>query len=393
MPPTPFISYSKDRHRVVEVAIALRRHGLPAWRDADSLRFGAATREVIEGELDHCQGALLWLSEDTLASDYVTRIELPAIQRQVERRGFRVFPVFVGMTPSAGIDAVVRAAGIEIGNHNGHVLNADATLASETAVIARKYAGVALRDAASAGQRPAVVRCVTRDDTALRRDEADLNFDWRSEYGATLANDSTVARLTDALGAATAEMSASFDRPEVEMELKCHLHIAVALGHAFRKPTGRVPTVRVGEEWWPCADVDVRLATEPLQRHVSIGDASSRAAAVLISLTHDVTAGVNVTVSASRRRYARRTTLVAPAGTGQFAVPDAVTANVWAHQVADEMQHLRADGISDLDVYMAGPVQFAVMLGWRLNAIATVRLFHWQGNHGPYAAAWTLPPV
>lgn len=68
MSASAFISYSKSRPVLAQVAHALRRHGAPPWRDADSLPIGGRTREEIEAELERCHGALLWLSEDTLRS-------------------------------------------------------------------------------------------------------------------------------------------------------------------------------------------------------------------------------------------------------------------------------------------------------------------------------------
>lgn len=395
MAPTAFISYSNSRAVLAEVAHALRRHGAPPWRDVESLPLGGRTREEIEAELERCHGALLWLSNDTLESAYVVNVELPAIQRQVERRALRVLPVFVDMDPREAIDRVSELAGIEIGDNNGHVLDTEAPIQVEAAAIARAYLATVLRDASRGAQRPPVVRCVTRDETASRRDEADANLDWRFEYGhdADLPDDELVARLRDALASATSVVSATFQPGVVELELKCHLHVAVALGHAFRKPTGILPWTRVGDEWWAAEDVPV-LSGGAMGESRSVGPAQLDRAAVLVSVTRDVAPGVNRTVAATRRRYAHRVSLAPLGGPGQHAVPDARTTNAWAQQVADAMQRLRDEQpVAEIDLFMAAPVQFAVMLGWRLNAAGRVNLYHWRGNQGPYALAWTLPPT
>lgn len=392
MPAIPFISYSQDRAIVEQLARALRLHGIPAWRDEDSLPFGERTQEAIQAELASCDGALLWLSERTIASDYVKRIELPAIHRELQRREFRLFPIFVGMSPEAGIDALLQATGIHIGNHNGCVIDLTANVAAETTRIAKRYVATSLADRANV-PRPPILRCVTRDDTALRRDAADLNFDWRHEHRGGLPDASTSATLQDAIGTGAEEVKANFQHHKVELELKCHLHLGVAFGHAFRKTTGRVPIVRAdAENMWSCIDVASSIA-EGLPHHTSNEDVTSRSAAILISLTQDVTAGVNAFVAQSGARYARRLSFEAPSGPGQFAVPDALTANAWAQQVADAMQSVQTAGIDNFDIFLAAPVTFAVMLGWRLNAVGSVRLFHWTGNRGPYAEAWNLPPV
>ena len=395
MSASAFISYSKSRPVLAQVAHALRRHGAPPWRDADSLPIGGRTREEIEAELERCHGALLWLSEDTLRSAYVLKVELPAIQRQVERRGLRVVPVFVGMEPRQGAEKVRELTGIEIADNNGHVLDQSAPIESEAILIATAYVDTALRDAAEGPLRAPVVRCVTRDDTAQRREEADNNFDWRDEYGnaALLPDPEVLRQLQVALAQTTSSVNARFQAGVVELELKCHLHIALALGHAFRKPTGMLPWTRVGDQWWPVQDVPTFVEGGLIEGR-SVGPPDVDRAAVLISLTRDVEPGVNQTVATTGRRYEQRISLRPLSGPGQHTVPDPTTANAWAQQVADAMQRLRdQQPIAAIDLFMAAPVQFAVMLGWRLNAAGPINVYHWRGNQGPYDLAWTLPPT
>lgn len=396
MPITPFISYSKDRDVLAVVAQALRFHGAAPWRDVESLPAGSRTHDEIEAELGRCHGAILWLSQATLDSDYVMKVEVPLIQRQVERRAFRLLPVFVGMRPSEAIRAVRSRTGIDIGDHNGHTLDSDAAMEEEAAAIVRKYVDAAVNDRAKTVERDPIVRCVTRDDTAARRSEADLNFDLRREHSdGGVPDEATAVKLQQAISSACSAVSASFESPTVDLELKCHLHIGVALGHAFRKPSGRRPRVRVEDEtWWDVAMVKQAGADLPaLERATSNGEVGSSRTAVLVSLTQDVSNGVNRSVAAGNLRYRRRQMFWPAGGPGQFAVPDAVTANLWAQQVADVMQEERSNGVTDFDVFMAAPIPFAVMLGWRLNAIGPVRLHHWVGNQGPYAPVWTLPAV
>ena len=395
MPATAFISYANSRPVLAQLAHALRRHGAPPWRDEDSLPLGGRTRDEIEAELARCDAALLWLSEDTLRSAYVLNVELPAIQRHAERRGLRVVPVFVGMEPRQAADKLRELTGIEIADNNGHVLDPSATVESEAAVIAARYLDTTLRDAAEGPARPPVVRCVTRDDTAQRREEADVNFDWRTEYGnAPLLPDSEVLQqLQFALTHTTSSVNARFPAGAVELELKCHLHIALALGHAFRKPTGMLPATRVGDLWWPVEDLPAFI-DGALTEGRSVGPPGVDRAAVLVSLTRDVTPGVNQTVATSGRRYEQRIALTPSTGPGQHTVPDPTTANAWAQQVADAMQRLRDQrSHAEIDLFMAAPVQFAVMLGWRLNAAGPINVYHWRGNQGPYDLAWTLPPT
>ena len=59
-----------------------------------------------------------------------------------------------------------------------------------------------------------------------------------------------------------------------------------------------------------------------------------------------------------------------------------------------------ADAIVDLadrtdvdrvDLFLATPVELAVMIGWWTNASGRIDLMNWAGKTGPYERMWTLP--
>ena len=78
-------------------------------------------------------------------------------------------------------------------------------------------------------------------------------------------------------------------------------------------------------------------------------------------------------------------------GPDQQAV-NADNVNAWAEQAAEAVRALRAlPGVETVDVFLAVPIGFAVALGWRLNAVGGVHLFHPAGNAGQYEAVWMLP--
>jgi hypothetical protein len=75
-------------------------------------------------------------------------------------------------------------------------------------------------------------------------------------------------------------------------------------------------------------------------------------------------------------------------------VADSISANGWAGQTAEAIRTAsRQPGVADVDLYIAAPLQVAVFLGWRLNAVGRVHIHHWVGNAGPYQRVWTLPPT
>jgi formylglycine-generating enzyme required for sulfatase activity len=89
-----FISYShKDRAWVDRLCTMLRplehRYGLERWDDS-RIQAGMLWRDEIEKALASAQVALLLVSADFLASDYVTRSELPPLFHAAKQEGLRI---------------------------------------------------------------------------------------------------------------------------------------------------------------------------------------------------------------------------------------------------------------------------------------------------------------
>lgn len=391
---TIFISYSKDVERVRGLVEALRRHGLRTWRDQDSLEQGAATEAVIEADLERCDTAMIWLGGNTLSSEFVCKNELPLIFRHHAVRGLRIVPLFVDVDVAGGVQAIRAAIGHEIGSHNGYHFDRAKSLEEHLTEVANREVRATLRQRSQAPRIPRpTVRCVTRSDAAGGRDEADLNLDWITEYPAdgTLPDTATVDALQAALHASSQHLIASFGAGTVDLYHKCHLHLAVAIGFELRRVTGLRPRVDVEGSWWE-VDVAPALAEEEqLIQRVTNGPAGGTRTAIEISLTRNVGPMANAYVTTTDIAYRRRVELTPTGGPNQQSVTTA-NVNAWAEQAAGAMRALRAlPGVEAIDVFVAAPVGFAVALGWRLNAIGGLHLYHLSANFGPYKRVWSLP--
>ena len=385
---TTFISYSGDRQRRVELVHALRDHGVIPWRDVENLDAGDPTTDVIEAELSECSSVILWVNETVLGSAYVADVELPAIARAVRDRAIRITPVFDGLTPSEAAERISRF-GIEIGDNNGHVVDASLADGYTAAAIALAHATGEVRAARRSG-RPPIVRLVTYDDTAAHRDDAVLNLDWRHHFASPTLDRSSEDRLRDALAKMTAAMKAIYGATEITLAVKAHLPIAVALGHAFAEPTGC--TIRMTRD-----DVSYTVrrtgtdATPLREAPYSKGPIDVRAAAVEVAVTRDTEAGVNGYIGAGNR-YRERILLVPPDGPGRFALDGSETCNAWARQISEVVARLAArSDIDRVDLFLACPVELAVAIGWWANATGPMQLLNWTDKTGPYAPMWRLP--
>ncbi len=89
-----FISYShRDSKWLERLRTMLRpleqHHGLELWDDS-RIQPGSLWREEIEKALASARVALLLVSSDFLASDFVTRNELPTLFRAAKQEGLRI---------------------------------------------------------------------------------------------------------------------------------------------------------------------------------------------------------------------------------------------------------------------------------------------------------------
>lgn len=394
MPPRVFLSYQhEDRGDVAQLARALREAGMRPWQDVDNLTAGTPTRDEIRRVIeDDCCGAIVWLSARALASDFVTRVEIPELLGRAEGGGFTLMPVFVGLPPEQGNSLLLQQQGVEVSPYSGHVLDVASEVASQARVIAKRFIEARLRSVAKATSDRPTIRMVSRADTAGSIDSSWLDFDWRHVFvtGPSPA-DSGRKVPVEALLRSIDTLLGAVPPGAVRLDARCHLSIAVAMGYALRQPTGAVPEIAVGEEWWAASMEQLGTAL-PLNLSRAPGSDTGGHLSVELSLTQDVENGVRATIAAENLRYACRLKFRPPDGPFRDSVADGAAANKMAEQVVREVLETRGEfGATQLDLYLACPLPVATFIGWRLNAVGRVRLFEWDPTEGRYSPGLSLP--
>ena len=383
---TAFISYSGSRTDRAELVKALRECGVTPWRDVESLTVGARTTDEIELELSRCSSAIVWINDDIFDSEYVANVELPAISRAARTRGMRIVPVFDGMSPEMAAERF-GLIGIEIGDSNGHLVDAGERIERTSAAIAARCAQSEVRASRDA-QRSAVVRAVTYDDTASHLEDAVLNLDWRHCFDRGRLVPQEAKRLESVLSMVAAEVKSHYGASEIVLAAKVHLPVAVALGRAFAEPTGcTLRMERLGETCFVHRDVPVASALEETLH--PLGPVSARIGAVEVAVSRETEEGVN-TYAADGHRYRRRVKLTAPDGPGRFAM-DLKDCNGWARQIGEVLTSIAARReIDAIDLFLACPIELAVAIGWWTNAAGSIALLDRSGPSGMYRPMWHL---
>ena len=95
-----FISYShRDRQWKDRMAVHLqplvRQHSIDDWSD-DRIPPGADWEEEIDSAIESARVAILLISANFMASDFIQDKELPKLIAAAERRGLTLFPVLIG---------------------------------------------------------------------------------------------------------------------------------------------------------------------------------------------------------------------------------------------------------------------------------------------------------
>jgi hypothetical protein len=397
LPPRAFISYRRtDEGEARAVGQALRRAGVRPWRDLDDLAIGRPTEQEIRQAIrTECGGAVLWLSRAALESDFIMELELPEIVRQATEGGFVVVPVFRDMSPNETADLVRTRTGLEIGGYNGEVVHGDHDVPAAVRRIAAAYVLSAIGPLGSAAlaARP-TIRAVTRDDTAGSLDAAALDFDWRNAYTDPpyVPDPLTQLDLKDSLGASVSTLLAAHGQGDIRLDIKVHLSVAVALGHALRRPTGAVPVILHEEGEWRAIAGNPESPEPALEEELEIGPVGADALAAELSVSQSVREGVDPHIARRGEPYRARVRFSPPGGPSQTALVSPEQANAWAEQVVTRIVAVRSElQALSTSLFIAAPLPLAVLLGWRLNAVGPVVMHEWASNVGPYIEAWSLP--
>jgi CBASS immunity sensor of nucleotide second messenger signals len=399
-----FLSYR--RTRVDEACLLIEAQhdvGVPTWQDLGDLGAGhtdALLREVLGA--DSTSNAVCWLTPDVEKSDVITRTELPAILKRIEKNdGFFMLPVAAG---GLGYDDVTRVVGTYVGVHdlgqwNLHKVASDPITANDAACIARKVLKRRVQEVSKQLPPGQPMRLVinTRKKPPFELGVA-LSLDWTHRFDGRMAKlpETWKEQLLPALEAAAQSCEQHARGRRIIAEGLCALPVAVALGSAFLSTRGlslawrQISPKRAPDIW----SLDERLESSGFTAQIRDGNVSGDDLAVLVSVASNVEAAF--AASRSQLPSFRGFVLVTRPGNYPHDIESPGQAVDIVRVIAEGLRQardtLQPRGLTHL--FLSVPAGLAVMIGQSLNTFGPIQTYEHLGTDtvGIYQLAATLTP-
>jgi hypothetical protein len=394
-----FLSYRRTRIEEARLLIEAQHDvGIPTWQDLSELEEGHTEALLLEAIADEATAnAICWLTPDVETSAVITRTELPAIMRRIERQdGFFMIPVAAG-----GVDykEVTRIAGTYLGLHdlgqwNVRRVSSDPISAADAGAVARRVLERRIRAITEKLAPGAPLRVVlnTRKKPALEPGVA-LSVDWTHRFAARTIRSPVLWQecllpALETIAQVCEEQAAG--RPLLAEGL-CALPAAAALGATFLA-TRRLPLAwrqispnRPPELW------SLDCAPEPsgFEANIVPNNPAGDDLAVLVS----VASNVEPAFAASRPKLhqLRGFVIVKRPGNYPHDLKTAGHARDVVRVVVEGLRHARdvLQPRGTVHLFMAVPAGLAVMIGQMLNTFGPVQTH----EHMPTDAVGVYEPA
>lgn len=387
-----FLSYSWSAAEEVDLLdSALRLRGVPVWRDRREMTFGTYNEtRVREGMAEICSGFALYYTDAVLDSDFIGKIELPAMDARRRRGAPPAF--FAGAVMRRRLDfekaaAELRSAagGIGLGEAlGGHVSDEDfdSDLRQATNAILASYLEAELE-----GEEVSF-RVETRNEIPSS-DPSLLHLSWCPplDHDLDLHPEQVWERhLLPALADLHAGLEAAGAPRRLRIGGNLHLSAAFALGWEFRQPTSW--TLALDHEFVPCETALVAPDDHGWRLTVEPGPADGDARLlVCLHATQDV---ANAMHEHCRDLPPARATLhiYPPSGSPERTSVDPAQANSLAAAIVAKINTCRSEfRTSETHLYLACPCPLAALLGWHLSSSGRLVMHEPDVGRGSYRAS------
>ena len=390
-----FLSYSHSDGQLADtVEKTFKTHGVRIWRDKHDLAPGQRFADTIQRAInEQCGGLIIVVTPQSLASGFITNIELP----EAHRARLPILPLFFGIPIKEVKHLSPQAIGFDLTAFQGaNVLSPSES--EDEAVVQQKVGEAAwktlrelLKQRKTEG-RAEPLRVALHSRQYVADEDADIDLDWRGYFQNRLPNPEVWSEtLLPALNRVKRAITESgLGTPELFLPFGVHLSIGLAFGFVFLQQTRFHLTIQQYSQIWSTRTDPAICQTVPSlvydREQADIDDPSSDEVALGVGIVQPQSVR-SALDGVSGIRLKRN--LVLPSDISR--VPDGTHALCWAKQIVDAIDELRAGpGIKIVHLYPATPFGMAVMLGWLLNARGVIQVYEWDKENGKYRAACRL---
>ena len=379
---------------------ALRRAGLPTWRDLDDLTYEPTEDALVAAIKDPTlSGAILLITPEVATSSMVKRVEAVHIfRRHRAGDGFWVLPVLVGLDYGEADAVLGSPAGFQdVGNWNVKRLGCTELEAADALDIAN--AAVKLRLATIRGMDPDGQLSIGVFGRRPPGAPSGLTHDFSGEFHGREVADGGYTVFEKALAAGASNVLVEFPSPRLVGEGMAPLPLAALVGAVYSPRAGfdlewsQFVEGRDRQRW----SFDLVAAEIEMDTRVVMGNPSSEDLTLAIGLSADIE---RATVEALRslgvecRAYLHCAPESGSYSPGRVLTPEegvgfVLSAINKVRDLREELDMARAN----LHLFLACPLAMAVLIGQKLNTFSDCHLYEHDPNARPsYKLVHTFRP-
>ncbi len=382
-----FISYRRSPARpngdkeAALVCEALRRAGVPTWRDVDDLPH-EPTEDALVDELDDpsLSGAILLVSPEVESSPIVTGVEATRIFRRVRaREGFWVLPVLIGLDYDKAETVLGSAASPEnLSNWNMHKIGRETIGSTEARSIAQIALKKRIQAIGTSQVGPLSLGVFTRHSPT---ESFSLAHDFSADFdGRMVVNKGGYTSLENSLLDGATQALETLPSPQLVGKGVAPLPLGVLVGAIYSPKatfdlTWLQPFKGQNQRW----SLDLPAERIPVEPRNIKGDPSSEDLVLAIGISADIEHAV--AQSLRELGIAFRALLHCSPKSGSYTAdlvltPEQGIGFVWS--AIRELRNLREDLFlkkANLHLFLACPLAMAVLLGQQLNTFSSCHLY------------------
>lgn len=402
-----FVSYRRSPARPAgddEAALvtdALRRTGIPTWRDLDSLAHQPTEEALIAALKDSSlSGAILLVTPEVASSTIVKNIEAVQIFRRYKARdGFWVLPVLINLDYDEADSVLGSPAGFQdVGQWNMYKIKGDTVRTSHARSIARRALKARLH---TIGENNAS-SCLSIGVFARRPPSTatyTLCHDFSARFHGRHVDDGEYKTFETNLLDGASRILQAFQSPRLVGEGVAPLPLGALVGAVYTPRAGfelswsQFVEGRSPQLW----SFDLTKDSIEIETQTTFGDPSSEDLVLAVGFSADIEHAVSE--SLSHLGIAHRACLHCTPCSGSYTpgkVIDPVQGVGFVLAAIQEIRDLREDLAmkrANLHLFLACPLAMAVLLGQKLNTFAHCHMYEHDSKANPsYLHVHTFQP-